>query len=105
MAQTKYVIFKQEDAHKYLMPEQKQQLMDILRSVAQGRANDKKSVNDMFFVLNMKDVYAAPALEAYIRAIQLDGTYETNLAIKEAMDTAVRVKTNSALTVSTHLPD
>lgn len=105
MAQTKYVIFKQEDAHKYLKPEQKQQLMEILRTVAQGRATDKKTINDMFFVLNMKDLYATPALEAYIRAIQLDGTYETNMAVKDAMDTAVRVKVNSALTGSTHLPD
>jgi len=106
MAQTKYIVFKREDAHKYLTPEQKQQLVAIQQSIAAGRQTDGKSTDDMFFVLNMKDTYAGPALDAYIRAIQADdNTYESNVAVREVMETAIRVKQTAALTVSPRLPD
>ena len=103
--QNKYVVLKREDAQRYLTLEQKQQLLDIQQTIAAGRQNSGKSVHDIFFVLNMKDVYAGSALDAYILAIQTDGTYESNAAVREAMEVAIRVKQTAALAVSPRLPD
>ena len=103
--QNKYVVLKREDAQQYLTPEQKQQLIDIQQTIAAGRQNSGKNVHDLHFVLNMKDVYAGSALDAYIRAIQTDGTYESNATVREAMEVAVRVKHTAALAVTPRLPD
>jgi len=42
---------------------------------------------------------------AVIRSIQTDGTYESNAAVREAMEIAIRVKHTAALTITPRLPD
>jgi hypothetical protein len=105
VAQTKYIILKNEDAVKYLTPEQKQQLIAILGAVNAGRMRDRKSIGDLFFALNMKDQFAPQAMDAYIAAIQQEGSYETNKNVQAALDTAVEVRQTAAMNVTPHLPD
>ena len=105
MAQNKYIVFKNQDAQQFLNDQQKQQLLDILRTLAEGRRTSGKSVNDLFFVLNMKDQYAQRAIEAYIAAIHNDDTAENNAAVQAALDTAVTVRQTAMLNIDARLPD
>ena len=105
MAQTKYMIFKSEDAVKYLSDEQKLHLTEILATIAGGRRRESKSLGDMFFVLNMKDQFAVQAMDAYITAIQDDGRYTTNQGIADALTVATDVRHVAALKVTPRLPD
>ncbi len=57
-----------EDIHKCLSSEDKQALSAIAGKVAQYRNEKGKTVDDYFFVLNMKDELAQDAIEAYIEA-------------------------------------
>ena len=105
MAQNKYIVLRSDDAQAFLSSEQKQQLLDILGSVADGRRKAGKSVGDLFFVLNMKDQYAQAAIERYITAIHDDGLANTSPGVQSALDTAVGVRQTAMLTVTTKLPD
>lgn len=105
MAQTKYVVFKSEDATTYLTPEQKQNLLDILNAINTGRRQQNKSIGDLFFVLNAKDTFALSALDSYIAAIQQDNSLLTNTAVQAALHTAVDVRQTASLNVISRLPD
>jgi hypothetical protein len=103
--QNKYLIVKNDDAQHSLSPTQKQQLLDILRTVATYRQNQNKSVGDLFFVLNMKDIYARAALDQYICAINFDDTAMTNAGVAEALAVATEIKITATLNIETRLPD
>ena len=105
MPQTKYLTFKAEDAQKYLGPQQKQNLMEILQAIAAGRLQDGKSVGDLMFVLNLKDQFAQEAIEAYIAAIHRDGTAVNSPGVQAALDVAVNVRATAMLTLTPRLPD
>ena len=78
--------------------------MEIMTTVARGRASAGKSVNDFCFVLNLKDQYAGAALDAYVQNIQADRQNDTNPTVRNAMKKAVEIRTQAALEVTTHLP-
>lgn len=105
MAQNKYIIFKTEDAQAALTQEQKQQLMNILTTVNSFRKTRGKSTGDLFFVLNMKDIYALPAMDTYIAGITSDRAYETNPVVRATLEMAVDIKQTAAMTASPKLPD
>jgi hypothetical protein len=105
MAQDKYIVFKNADAHQFLSPEQKDQLIGILRTIAAGRRDSGKSIGDIFFVLNMKDQYAWAGLDAYIADIHREGLDYSNDGVKAALETAITVKQTAAMTVNPRLPD
>ena len=105
MAQTKYMIFKAEDAVKHLNDEQKAHLTEIFSAIAAGRRRENKSLGDLFFVLNMKDQFAVQALDAYIAAIQEDGRYTTTQGVADALTVATDVRHVAALKVTPKLPD
>jgi len=105
MPQNKYVVLKSEDAAAYLSPEQKQALLDILGTVAEGRRQATKTVGDLFFVLNMKDTYAQVAIEAYIGAVQKDGLADTNPAVHEVLDVAIDVRHTAMMNLVPKIPD
>jgi hypothetical protein len=105
MAQTKYQIFKNEDAVKYLSDEQKAQLTNIIATIAVGRRQDGKTLGDLMFVLNMKDIFAIRAMDAYIAAVHDDGRYVGNQAIAEVLDVATDIRQVAALKITPRLPD
>ena len=105
MAQTKYQIFKNEDAVKYLTDEQKAQLTNIIATIAVGRRQDGKTLGDLMFVLNMKDIFAIRAMDAYIAAVHDDGRYVGNQAIAEVLDVATDIRQVAALKITPRLPD
>ena len=105
MAQTKYLILKNEDAVKYLNDEQKAALSAILTTIAAGRRNENKTLGDLYFVLNMKDTFASRALDAYVSAIQDDGRYMSNHALAETLEVAAEIRQVAALKVTPRLPD
>jgi len=105
MAQNKYLIIKNEDATKYLSDEQKLQLTLILRTVASGRRSVQKSVGDLFFVLNMKDQFALPAMDAYIKAVQDDGRYTSAQYLSDTLDVACDIRQVAALNITPRIPD
>lgn len=105
MPQNKYVVFKNEDAQKFLTPQQKHNLMEILQAIVAGRNSERKSVGDLMFVLNMKDVFAQDAIEAYIAAIHRDGTVTKSPGVQASLDVAVNVRNAAMLTVTPRLPD
>jgi len=105
MAQNKYIIVKNEDAVRYLSPEQKQQFASILSTITAGRRKDNKSIGDLLFCLNLKDLFAGAALDAYIAAIHQEGSYENNKNVQAALDAAIDVRLQAALSVTPRLPD
>jgi len=98
-------VFKNEDAVQFLNPAQKQNLMDILRAINAGRQGSGKSIGDLFFVLNMKDIFAIRAMDAYIAAVHDDGRYVGNQAIAEVLDVATDIRQVAALKITPRLPD
>lgn len=83
MSQQKYMPLRLSDVRSYLTQEQKKSLWEIVNAIKQGRERDKKS-DDVFFVLNARDLYAQPAIEAYIDAAQNDLSLGTILAVQAA---------------------
>jgi hypothetical protein len=55
----KYIILEEEDADKYLSPEQKVKLEEIRATIYMGRRGDKKPHNQ-YVVVNMREPYAEP---------------------------------------------
>jgi hypothetical protein len=104
VAQNKYVIFKNEDAKMYLNQAQKAQLLDILKTIQEARRTAGKSVNDLFFVLNMKDEFALNGLDSYISAIKADGRLEHD-GLAKALKVAEDVRRTAAINIDTRLPD
>jgi hypothetical protein len=104
VAQNKYVIFKNEDAKKYLNPAQKAALMDIQKTIAEGRRTAGKTVNDLFFVLNMKDEFALNGLDAYIAAAKADSRLEHE-GLQGAIKVAQSVRHTATMNIDTRLPD
>src|ERR1035438_3700554 len=105
MAQNKYVLLKSEDANAFLNPQQKQVLLEILSTVAEGRRRAGKTVGDLFFVLNMKDQYAQAAIEEYIAAIQRDDVGMANTNVQAALDTALSVRRTAMMNLTPRMPD
>lgn len=105
MPQSKYILFKAEDATKFLNPEQRQHLMSILQAINAGRRSQGRSVGDLFWVLNMKDQFARTALDAYIQDIHFSGLANTVPAVQDALTVAVDVKQTAAMNIIPKIPD
>ena len=80
MAQTKYQIFKNEDAVKYLNDEQKAQLTNIIATIATGRRQDGKTLGDLMFVLNA----SKPGEQARVAVIRDGKSLEVEVTFQES---------------------
>jgi hypothetical protein len=101
MAQ-KYVVLRVADVQRLTM-DQKKALMDIIRAVAQVRSAEGKA-DDPTFTLNMRDKYAQPAVEAYIRAAQEDGQSKGVGGVEAAIDAAQKARDAGIMLGATRLP-
>ena len=103
MAQSKYIVLRNVDAQKYLSPAQNEALVGIMRTIGEGRRKENKPF--VYFILDMADQYALPAIEAYITGIQMEGLASAHLAVQDALDRAIEARQTGLLNVEQHLPD
>ena len=105
MIQTKYIVISNEAAKKCLSTEQRQWLLSILQTLANSRREAGKEPNSEYFVLQLRDQFAVPALEAYITTIQDSGLALNNKGVQAALDVATAVRQSALLHLEVHLPD
>jgi len=105
MSDGKYIVLRVADVQQYLPPEWLNTLTQLIQFVEEARARDGKSTGDRFWVLNMRDKFARPALDGYIAAASKDPELQTNPAAAAALAAAREIRTTSTLRVTPRLPD
>lgn len=59
----KFVVFKIEDAEKYLNMGEHNKIVELLGKIAQGRIQDGKKANNQYLVINTDEPYAESVFE------------------------------------------
>ena len=85
----RYIVVRKADVLDLLEPAERQQFAALISKIEQEREARKREVNTTFFVLNARDVFAQPALEAYAKAARDDKRYQEMEGIKLAVKAAV----------------
>lgn len=67
MKKNTHTVLKNEDIDKYLNTEQKENLADILQTIAKGRDKDGKKMFNEYYVCNTDEPYADKVLDAILR--------------------------------------
>jgi hypothetical protein len=84
----RYIVIRRADVLDLLDAAERQTLAALLNKIEQERDARKREVGTPFFVLNARDIFAQPALEAYIKAAREDKRYQELDGIKLAVKAA-----------------
>jgi LPS O-antigen subunit length determinant protein (WzzB/FepE family) len=103
MSSSKYTVIKASDLSRYLTPQERSQLAELIGKIAAEKAA-KHAPDEQFFVLNMKDQYATHALEGYIRAVEADTLNQHNTGVVNAVSIARQMRAKAMLSGTQRLP-
>lgn len=99
----KFITLRTRDIQQLLSPEQKTALMGIIKAINDGRAKTNQP-EQVLFVLNARDQFAQPALDAYIQAIHNNTATAGNDACRNAADAAEDARTRGIMAGPQKLP-
>jgi hypothetical protein len=100
----KYLILRTKDVQQFLQPEQKQQLLAIMKTINAGR-QEMMLEDDFYFPLNVRDLLAQDALETYISSGQKHREYSNHDGLRAAVAAAQEAREKGIMAGEPRLPE